>query len=360
DWSKDFEWSGETRSVLRDVFRLSSFRPLQEEIINATLSNKDTLVLLPTGGGKSLVYMLPAVMRKGLTLVVSPLISLMHDQVSQLRQLGIRAALLCSASDKMETKQIHDEIACEGSSLKLLYVTPERVAKSKTLLSKLEKCWKMSLLQRVVIDEAHCISQWGHDFRGDYTKLGIFKLQYPDVPVMALTATATSKVQEDIKDSLQISFCETFRASVDRANLQFEVKEKASNQAASMQQVAEEILSRFTNMPGIVYCFSKKEAEQLAQYLQEQGIRARFYHADLGVQMRSLYVYEDWSSGRIQVVVATIAFGMGINKLDTRFVIHHTMSKSLSAYYQEAGRAGRDGKPATCLVLYRPSEKQRR
>ena len=333
------------------------------QVINATLSKRDTIVLMPTGGGKSLVYMLPALVQRGFTLVVSPLISLMHDQVTQLRTLGVRAELLCQHTDKETVKQIHDNLCSPDSDLKLLYVTPERIVKSKTLISRMEKADKQRLLQRIVVDEAHCISQWGHDWRQDYTKLGFFKKQFPEIPVMALTATATKPVEEDIKRSLNMMHCESFRNSVDRPNLQYEVEHKPSSAEEANQAIYGAIQTRFKGQPGIVYCFSKKEAEMTAQYLQDKGIKAKFYHADMdlygvdaGGNSGRMEVYAEWSDGRVQVVVATIAFGMGINKLDVRFVIHHTMSKSVSAYYQEAGRAGRDGMPATCLLFYKPSD----
>jgi ATP-dependent DNA helicase Q1 len=348
DWAGAFKWDQQVERLLAQTFRLPGFRPLQREVINATLSKWDTLVLMPTGGGKSLVYMLPALVEAGVTLVVSPLISLMHDQVTQLAEVGVRAELLCQHTDKDLVKRIHDDLCSPKSDLRLLYATPERVVKSKTLISRLEKAHKQGLLQRIVIDEAHCISQWGHDWRQDYTKLGFFKKQFPEVPIMALTATATRKVEEDIKESLHTQKCERFCKSVDRPNLQYEVQLKAPSADEANQAIYDVIAQRFPAQPGIVYCFSKKEAETVAHFLQGKGVRAKFYHADLdlyGTDARGnsgrMEVFEQWSKGRVQVVVATIAFGMGINKLDVRFVIHHTMSKSISAYYQEAGRAGR-------------------
>jgi ATP-dependent DNA helicase Q1 len=204
-------------------------------VINATLEKQDTLVLMPTGGGKSLVYMLPALVQDGFTLVISPLISLMHDQVTQLRAVGVHAELLCQHTDKDRVKRIHDGLLSPKSDMRLLYVTPERIVKSKTLISKLEKASKLGLLQRFVVDEAHCISHWGHDWRQDYTKLGFLKKQFPDVPVMALTATATTKVEQDIQQSLHIEKAECFRNSVDRSNLEYEVKLKAADVDGSYQ-----------------------------------------------------------------------------------------------------------------------------
>ena len=274
----------------------------------------------------------------------------------------MRAVLLCQYTDKDEVKRVHDNLVSAQSDLKLLYVTPERIVKSKSLIAKLEKAKKEGLLQRFVVDEAHCISHWGHDWRQDYTKLGFLKKQFETVPVMALTATATQKVQDDIKESLHLQKCECFRNSVDRPNLQYEVSLKPPGADDSHQAIFDAIEERFSGQPGIVYCFSKKEAEALATFLQRKGLRAKFYHADMELYGASagrsgrMEVYAEWSDGRVQVIVATIAFGMGINKLDVRFVMHHSMSKSVSAYYQEAGRAGRDGKPATCLLFYKPAD----
>ena len=283
--------------------------------------------------------------------------------MSQLEGIGVRAVLLCQHTDKDEVKRVHDNLVSAQSDLKLLYVTPERIVKSKTLISRLEKANKEGLLQRFVVDEAHCISHWGHDWRQDYTKLGFLKKQFETVPVMALTATATQKVQDDIKESLHLQKCECFRNSVDRPNLQYEVSLKPPGADDAHQAIFDAIEERFSGQPGIVYCFSKKEAEALATFLQRKGLRAKFYHADMELygadsagRSGRMEVYAEWSDGRVQVIVATIAFGMGINKLDVRFVMHHSMSKSVSAYYQEAGRAGRDGKPATCLLFYKPAD----
>ena len=299
--------------------------------------------------------------------------------------MGVRAELLCQHTDKELVKKIHDDLCSPKSDLRLLYATPERVVKSKTLISRLEKAHKQGLLQRIVIDEAHCISQWGHDWRQDYTKLGFFKKQFPEVPIMALTATATRKVEEDIKESLNTqkcpnsekysplyllyrnrgtdfengARCERFCISVDRPNLQYEVQLKASSADDANQAIFDVIEDRFQGEPGIVYCFSKKEAENVAHFLQGKGIRAKFYHADLdlygtdaGGNSGRMEVYEQWSKGHVQVVVATIAFGMGINKPDVRFVVHAGLPKSIESYYQETGRAGRDGDPAVAHLIW--------
>ncbi|BDA44413.1 ATP-dependent DNA helicase Q1 [Coccomyxa sp. Obi] len=352
DWQSKFPWDGQVQSILETVFKLTDFRPLQREIINATLQGRDVLCLMPTGGGKSLCYQLPALITGGLTLVVSPLLSLIHDQVLGLRSLGIPAISLSSLTPKEDVTAAYKELE-SNNGIRFVYVTPERVVSAKRFMSKLEKLYKAGRIKRIAIDEAHCCSQWGNDFRPDYKKLGVLKQQFPEVPILALTATATDLVCQSIKEILRISACEFFRSSVDRSNLFWSVRQKPATAQETTADIVDWIRANCQPTDsGIIYCQTRKESENLAAELQQQGMRAACYHADVDAGVREA-VHTQWSEGKVQICVATVAFGMGINKPDVRYVIHHSLSKSVENYYQEAGRAGRDGERAVCLLYYR-------
>ncbi|KAI5071425.1 hypothetical protein GOP47_0013676 [Adiantum capillus-veneris] len=356
NWTGPFRWNKEADSTLLNVFGISSYRTNQREIVNAVLSGKDVVVIMAAGGGKSLCYQLPALLSNGTTLIVSPLLSLIQDQVMGLTALGIPAAMLTSVTSKEQEKTVYKSLEKGESELKLLYVTPEKIAKSKRFMSKLEKCNHAGRLSIIAIDEAHCCSQWGHDFRPDYKNLGILKKQFPKVPMIALTATATARVQNDLREMLQIRSCVKFVSSINRPNLFYEVREKSPNAQNVISEIANFIKQSYKKKDsGIVYCYSRKECEQVAKELGEQGIAAAYYHADMEPHARSA-VHHRWSSNKLQVIVGTVAFGMGINKPDVRFVIHHSLSKSLETYYQESGRAGRDGLPSHCLLYFKPAD----
>ncbi|KAM5573739.1 ATP-dependent DNA helicase Q-like 2 [Rosa sericea] len=359
DWSGSFEWDSQADDVRFNVFGITTYRANQREIINAVMSGRDVLVIMAAGGGKSLCYQLPVILRDGVALVVSPLLSLIQDQVMGLEALGIPAHMLTSTTSKEEEKLIYKALEKGEGDLKILYVTPEKISKSKRFMSKLEKCHHAGRLSLISIDEAHCCSQWGHDFRPDYKNLGILKTQFPKVPVIALTATATQKVQSDLMEMLHIPRCVKFVSTVNRPNLFYMVREKSSIGKVVVDEIAEFIRDSYSdNESGIVYCFSRKECEQVAKELRERGISAHHYHADMDVNARE-NVHMRWSKSKLQVIVGTVAFGMGINKPDVRFVIHHSLSKSMETYYQESGRAGRDGLPSQCLLYFRPADMPR-
>ncbi|CAN6207218.1 unnamed protein product [Urochloa humidicola] len=320
------------------------------------MSGKDVLVIMAAGGGKSLCYQLPAILRNGIALVVSPLLSLIQDQVMGLAALGIPAYMLTSTTNKEVEKFIYRALDKGEGELKILYATPEKISKSKRFMSKLEKCHHAGRLSLVAIDEAHCCSQWGHDFRPDYKNLGILKIQFPSVPMIALTATATSKVQTDLIEMLHIPRCVKFVSTVNRPNLFYKVYEKSPVGKVVIDEIANFIGESYpNNESGIVYCFSRRECEQVAKELCDRGISAEHYHADMDIVAREK-IHMRWSKGKSQVIVGTVAFGMGINKPDVRFVIHHSLSKSMETYYQESGRAGRDGLPSECVLYYRPGD----
>ncbi|KAF7561746.1 hypothetical protein G7046_g2407 [Stylonectria norvegica] len=349
-------WSPEVQKMLKDRFRMRGFRHNQLEAINATLAGEDAFVLMPTGGGKSLCYQLPAVIKtgktRGVTIVVSPLLSLMQDQVDHMKALGIQAVAFngeCSAEYKRQVMSAFNERSPEHF-VELLYVTPEMVSKNTAFNNGMQTLYRKGKLARIVIDEAHCVSQWGHDFRPDYKTLGQVRLKYPEVPVMALTATATQNVIVDIRHNLGMLNCKTFSQSFNRPNLYYEVLTKGSNSNAT-ESIASLIQSKYPNLSGIVYTISRKQAEDVAEKLSNHGITARHYHAGIDPQEK-VEVQTSWQRGVTNVVVATIAFGMGIDKPDVRFVIHHGLPKSLEGYYQETGRAGRDGKPSDCILFY--------
>uniref|UniRef100_A0A0N4ZRY9 ATP-dependent DNA helicase n=1 Tax=Parastrongyloides trichosuri TaxID=131310 RepID=A0A0N4ZRY9_PARTI len=346
----DKPWYSESKKILNEVFKLENFRPLQISAISAVLSKKDCLLIMATGGGKSLCYQLPSLLLSGVTLVISPLISLIEDQLRQLKKLGINVCSFNQATDKEEVKQIMDDLSCDKPTIKMLFVTPEKLAKSKRFMNKLDSCSKNGNLSLIAVDEVHCCSTWGHDFRPDYKFLNILKRQF-GAPIIGLTATATSKVIDDIKDMLEIKRAIVFKAGFNRENLIYEVRDKPNTLDEFVEEVIYEINSKFKNQCGIIYCYSRKDCEDLVKKLKKKGIRAEFYHAYLENDFRS-DVHDSWSSGKIDIIVATIAFGMGIDKSDVRFVIHHSISKSMENYYQESGRAGRDGKKSTCILYY--------
>ena len=348
-------WSRDVESALRKRFHLEGFRHNQLEAINATLSGKDAFVLMPTGGGKSLCYQLPSIVlsghTRGVTVVVSPLLSLMQDQVSHLQKLKIQALLINGETTKDHRQMVMQ--ALKGPDVEnlvqLLYVTPEMINKSHAVEQSLKDLYRRKKLARIVIDEAHCVSQWGHDFRPDYKALGEFRQLFPGVPVMALTATATENVKIDVIHNLGMDGCQIFTQSFNRPNLLYEVRSKDRD---SLTDIANTIKNSHAEQSGIIYCLARKTCEQVAQKLKTQyGINAAHYHAGMESYDKAA-VQTSWQQGKCDVIVATIAFGMGIDKPDVRFVIHHSIPKSLEGYYQETGRAGRDGQRSTCYLYY--------
>ncbi|KYQ57144.1 ATP-dependent DNA helicase Q1 [Trachymyrmex zeteki] len=350
--NKDFAWSVKLTETLKNVFKIEELRELQLPTMNAIMSKEDAILIMPTGGGKSLCYQLPAVMSKGITVVVSPLISLMEDQLHGLRKLDIKANMLCAKADKESVKTTMAALVDKSCPLKLIYVTPEYMAKSNRFMNKLQKAYESGHLERFAIDEVHCCSQWGHDFRPDYKFLGVLKSMFPGIPILGLTATAPAKIIVDVQKMLDISGCLVLRASFNRPNLYYEVRRKPADKETCLAMIENLLKNRFNGKSGIIYTTTIKDAEQLTTDLRDRGVKVGCYHAMLEANYRS-EVYSKWMSGKYQAVVATIAFGLGIDKPDVRFVIHHCVSKSMENFYQESGRAGRDGKKSVCLVLYR-------
>ncbi|MEY3001985.1 MAG: hypothetical protein RLZZ428_360 [Pseudomonadota bacterium] len=326
--------------TLKEYFGHSAFRPLQEEVVDAVLAKKDVLMILPTGGGKSLCYQLPTLLMEGVTVVISPLLALMHDQVVSLKANGISSEMLSSMQDEKESEAIEAQLL--QGSIKLLYVAPER----------LNNRYFLQLLQRLkinffVIDEAHCVSEWGHEFREDYRKLSILKEKFPQIAIAAFTATATDSVEQDIITQLGLEQPKRVRGSLFRKNLTIHVQHRIKE---GREQLIT-FLKRHQDEAGIIYTFSRKSTEAVALYLQKKGIEARPFHAGLPTEEKKR-TYADFVSDKVQIVVATIAFGMGIDKSNIRFVVHMTMPKTVENYYQEIGRAGRDGLESETLLLF--------
>ena len=327
--------------ALRTYYGYTSFRQNQQEIIEHVMQGKDALVLMPTGGGKSICYQIPALTMPGTAIVISPLISLMKDQVESLRANGIEAEALNSGNDPAVDTVIRRK--CFSGNMKLLYISPEKLmAEIEYLLSHIQ-------ISLFAIDEAHCISQWGHDFRPEYTQLGILREKFPDVPIMALTATADKITREDIIKQLNISQAQEFISSFDRPNLSLSVK-RGYKAAEKMHFIINFIKARPMEA-GIIYCLSRKNTEKVAEDLQKKGINAAPYHAGMSTFERN-QTQERFKNDQLAVVCATIAFGMGIDKSNVRWVIHYNMPKSIESFYQEIGRAGRDGAPADTVLFY--------
>lgn len=331
-------------STLKKYFGYDEFRPLQKEIIEKVIAKEDCLVLMPTGGGKSLCFQLPTLLQDGITVVISPLISLMKDQVDALRANGISAAFINSSLSQIEITQILADV--QSGTTKILYIAPERLS-----VSNFEELLHTLPISLFAIDEAHCISEWGHDFRPDYRNLNKLRTHFPNVPIIALTATATEKVRADIVKQLDLPSPHIFTSSFNRQNLSYEVLPKKDSFTTILS-----LIELYPKESVIIYCFSRKDTEALATKLKQHGHNAGTYHAGLNADTRrdnqERFIRDD-----IHIMVATIAFGMGIDKPDVRLVIHHSLPKSIEGYYQETGRAGRDGLPARCVLLFSAADK---
>lgn len=332
--------------LLKQFYGYGTFRPLQLDIITCVMQGKDTLVLMPTGGGKSICYQLPAIMSDGCAIVVSPLIALMQDQVRGLISNGIPAASINSMQTESDNRAIMEQVF--AGRIKLLYISPER------LLAELPKWSQEMPISLIAIDEAHCISQWGHDFRPEYTKLGTLKEHFPDIPIMALTATADKITRSDIARQLNLSKDhQMFVSTFDRPNIQLQVHPDLGK--AQRISTISRLIATHPNDTGIVYCMTRKGAETMHAELKKRGHKSAVYHAALPTQERNK-AQQDFINGEIQVICATVAFGMGIDKSNIRWVVHNNMPASIEHYYQEIGRAGRDGMPALALMFYSVSD----
>lgn len=321
--------------ILNSTFGYSEFRQHQQAIIQQVISGKDAVVLMPTGGGKSLCYQIPAMAREGVGIIVSPLIALMQDQVAALQQLGARAAFLNSTLDADSANEIEQQLL--RGELDLLYVAPERLMTGR-FLNLLEN----APIALFAIDEAHCVSQWGHDFRPEYIQLSVLHERFPHIPRIALTATADEPTRKEIIQRLALENAELFVSGFDRPNICYRISQ---NQGNARDQLLRFILNEHETDAGIIYCLSRKKVEQTAEWLSAKGLNALPYHAGLSAQVRQQHQHRFLTEDGV-IIVATIAFGMGIDKPDVRFVAHLNLPKSIEAYYQETGRAGRDGQPA--------------
>jgi ATP-dependent DNA helicase RecQ len=335
-------------SILKSVFGHDSFRPLQEEAIDAILEKRDVLMILPTGGGKSLCYQLPSLLMNGVTVVVSPLLALMHDQVAALHSLDIAAGMISSIQDTGEVEEVYEQLLT--GNLKLVYVAPERFkgARFMNLLSQID-------INFFVVDEAHCVSEWGHEFREDYRRLHVLRENFSGVGIATFTATATPKVQKDIASNLKLNQPQIFRGPVFRGNM--EVSASRRNQDGRNQLLG--IIDKHPGENGIIYTFTRNSTESIAKFLQEQGIKALPYHAGLPAKDRQ-NAYHEFVHDEINIIVATIAFGMGIDKSNIRFIVHLSLPKTIENYYQEIGRAGRDGLPCRVYLLFSIGDKMQR
>ncbi|HHF2874058.1 MULTISPECIES: ATP-dependent DNA helicase RecQ [Vibrio] len=329
--------------VLEEVFGYQTFRDGQQEVIEAAIEGKDSLVIMPTGGGKSLCYQIPALVRSGITLVISPLISLMKDQVDQLKANGVAAECVNSTMNREELLSVYNRM--HSGQLKLVYVSPERVL-MRDFIERLENL----PLSMIAVDEAHCISQWGHDFRPEYAALGQLKQHFSHVPFMALTATADDATRRDILERLRLHEPQVYLGSFDRPNIRYTLVEKHKPVSQIIRYLATQ-----KGSCGIIYCGSRKKVEMVTEKLCNNHIRAAGYHAGMDAEERA-YVQEAFQRDDIQIVVATVAFGMGINKPNVRFVVHFDIPRNIESYYQETGRAGRDGLPAEAMMLYDPAD----
>lgn len=335
--------SSDAQDILKSIFGHNDFRGNQKQIINHTISKKDSLVLMPTGGGKSLCYQIPALLFHGITIVISPLIALMKDQVDSLKDKGIEAAYLNSSLTLEEQRSI--ELDLMAGHLKMLYISPERL-----MVTRFQKVLKKCEISLIAIDEAHCVSQWGHDFRPEYMELGILTSMFPSAPILALTATAGEATRADIISSLNLRDPKLFISSFDRPNIEYSIQKKTKKEE-NYKKLYHFIMDNYPNDSGIVYCLSRKKTEDTAKFLKQNSIKAYAYHAGMPTKKRA-QIQERFLKKKNTVIVATIAFGMGIDKPDVRFVAHMDLPKCPESYYQETGRAGRDGLPSKAWMLY--------